>query len=512
MRRIIACVFCLCAAFTARQVLAADVPVYAPILSNPGAPAAPSSVIIPPVVSVPAATPSPAEPEPASSVQQPTTPSIIDAIARGKNLLAPVLSDFKSKEAKVKPLASKTGATAAALAIWDKAADTVTVVGGTRGAKYFTADANGPVVPIVTLAGYQTAYRDSNPNTVVVGTVQASMTQVTVKKKKLYKPVFSYYVPYNSELYSTETLAAGSDYLSSLIKDAFDDLDSKQIVSRAFPGQALTAVIDPYLIKSIAVIENADSQIYEDNNSEDSLGRFLVKLAVNKEDALGNVVSSAGARGMVQFIPSTYKLMVTKRTDLALIPDFVKGMADHKNAIKAEAAYLDMILADLPQSVRDTYLSNKGAAAEYIAAGYNGGSVRVKKAIQIWGDDWSVSHAGDYAALTGKAASLKSRIAAIDKKLKSVSAAAVKTLKAERVQDVNARATALANAAKIKNSWIFAETAGYVVKLRRVYDMLAAGFFATPNAPDNALPTVAFAAAPTSLALTNSSAPAAINP
>jgi len=493
-----------------RHVLAADTPVYAP-LGNPTAPVdqtTPPAPIVAPV-SEPVVAP-PAEPAPTPPVVEKMT--ALEAVEQGKNLLAPVLADFKSKEAKVKPLASKTGATAAALAVWNKADDTVTIVGGTRGAKYFTADNNGPVVPIVTLAGYQTAYRDNDPNTVVVGTVQASMTQVTVKKKKLYKPVFSYYVPYDSELYSIETLAAGSDYLSSLIKDAFDDLDSKQIVSRAFPGQPLTAVIDPYLIKSIAVIENADSQIYEDNNSEDALGRFLVKLALNKDDALGNVVSSAGARGMVQFIPSTYKLMVAKRSDLALIPDFVKGMADHKNAIKAEAAYLDMILADLPQSVRDTYLSNKGAAAEYIAAGYNGGSVRVKKAIMTWGDDWSVSHAADYAALTGKAASLKSRIATIDKKLKSASAVAVKTLKAERAQDVKARATALANAAKIKNTWIFAETAGYVVKLRRVYNMLAAGFFATPNAPANALPTVASANAPTSLALTNSSAPAAINP
>jgi hypothetical protein len=503
-----------------RHVLAADKPVYAP-LGNPTIPADQTTSVIsgqasapPPApivapVSEPVVAP-PAEPAPTPPAAKKMT--ALEAVEQGKNLLAPVLADFKSKEAKVKPLASKTGATAAALAVWNKVADTVTVYGGTRGAKYFTADGNGPVIPIVTSSGSQTAYRDRDPNTVVVGTVQANMVKTTVKRKKVYKPDFSYYVPYNSELYSPETLVVGSDYLSSLIKDAFDDLDAKGITSRAFPGQPLTAVIDPYLIKSIAVIENADSQIYKDNNSEDALGRFLVKLALNKEDALGTVVSSAGARGMVQFIPSTYKIMVTKRPDLALIPDFAKGMADHENAIKAEAAYLDMILADLPQSVRDTYLSNKGAAAEYIAAGYNGGSVRVKKAIMTWGDDWSVSHASDYAALTGKAASLKSRIAAIDKKLRSASAVAVKTLKAERAQDVKARATALANAAKIKNTWIVAETAGYVVKLRRVYDMLAAGFFATPNAPANALPTVAIAAAPTSLALTNSSASAATNP
>jgi len=511
MRRTIVFVFCVCAALTGRRVLAMDAPVFAPLDDNSpviARPATPASDQEQQPAAPPAADPS----EAAAAAPQPPAPSIIDAIARGKNLLAPVLADFKSKEAKVKPLASKTGQTAAALAVWNKAADTVTVYGGTRGLKYFTADANGPVVPIVSLAGYQTAYRDNDPNTVVVGTVQAAMTKITVKKKIQYKPIFSYYVPYSSELYSPETLAAGSDYLSSLIKDAFDDLDAKQITSRAYPGQPLTAVIDPYLIKSIAVIENADSQIYEDNNSEDALGRFLVKLALNKEGALGSVVSSAGARGMVQFIPSTYKIMVTKRPDLALIPDFAKGMADHKNAIKAEAAYLDMILADLPQSVRDTYSTNKGAAAEYIAAGYNGGSVRVKKAIMTWGDDWSVSHASDYAALAAKAASLKSRIAQIDKKLKTASAAAAKTLKAERAQDVSARATALANAAKIKNTWIVAETAGYVVKLRRVYTMLAAGCFATPRAPSNALPAVAAAFAPTSLALTNATPPAATNP
>jgi hypothetical protein len=521
MRRIIACVFCLCATFIGRQVLAADVPVYAPLMPNPRTPpAASSSAPLNQQPSTPLAIPAAATPAITPIVELAPTPvvpqkmSVLDAVECGKNLLAPVLADFKSKEAKIKPFSSKTGQTAAALAIWDKAADTVTVYVGTRGAKYFTADAGGPIIPIVVLSGAQTAYRDHDSNLVVVGTVQADMVKATVKRRRVYKPVFSYYVPYTSEFYSPETLAAGSDYLSSLIKDAFDDLDAKGITSRAFPGQPLTAVIDPYLIKSIAVIENADSQIYEDNNSEDALGRFLVKLALNKDNALGTTVSSAGARGMVQFIPSTYKLMVIKRPDLELIPDFVKGMADHKNAIEAEAAYLDMILADLPQSVRDTYLQDKGAAAEYIAAGYNGGSVRVKKAIKVWGDAWSVSHASDYSALTSKAVSLKYRIAQINRKLAAggLSAKTLAALALEKKKDVAGRATALANAARIKNTWIVAETADYVIKLRRVYTMLAAGFFATPNAPSNALPVIAAASAPTSLALTDASPIAATNP
>jgi hypothetical protein len=507
MRQILAFVICLCFLFIGRSALA-DEPVYAPMNNVEATPqttenaatptASPDGSVSSPAT--PAATPSqlPQQADDATSAA-PTAPalptptlSIMNAIARGKELLAPVLVDFQNKEKGIAPFASKTAPTAAALAIWDKAADTVTVYGGTRGAKFFTADDNGPVIPIVSSVGSQTAYRGNDPDLVVVGTVQASMTAVTVKKKKRYSPAFSYYVPYVKELYSPETLAAGSDYLSSLIKDAFDDLDAKGVVSRAFPDQALTAVVDPYLIKSIAVIENADSQIFEDNNSEDSLGRFLVKLAINKENALGTVVSSAGARGMVQFIPSTYKIMVTKRPDLQLIPDFVTGMNDHKNAVKAEAAYLDMILADLPDSVKDLYHQDRGAAAEYLAAGYNGGSVRVRKAIQAWGADWSAAHAS-YAELTAKAKSLNARIAQIDRKLAvgGLSAQKIADLKAERKTDVASRETTIALRNKTNGSCLKKETVAYVVKLRRVYDMLAAGFFATPSAPTNTVPTVA---------------------
>ena len=132
------------------------------------------------------------------------------------------------------------------------------------------------------------------------------------------------------------------------------------------------------------------------------------------------------------------------------------------------------------------------------------------------GDDWSVSHASEYSKLTTRAAVLKTRIAQIDKKLKLAKTTAVekKSLKSERVAAVSERATALANAANIKNTWLVAETAGYVVKLRRVYTMLSAGFFATPNAPANTVPaapiTAASAAAPSSLVY--STAPSATNP
>src|SRR5512133_1887500 len=234
MRRIIVFVFCLCTALAGRQALAADNQIYAPIAPASDMPAASSSsptnaneaandVNQPPAVEPNAAPVS----EPASAPPA-SVPSVAEAVARGKNLLSPVLADFKSKEGKIKPLGSKTGATAAALAIWNKADDTVAVYGGTRGAKYFTADNSGPIIPIVSAAGSQTAYRDNDPNSVVVGTIQADMVKTKVKKKTVYKPSFAYYVPYNSELYSVETLAAGSDYLSNLIQQAFNGLEDNK--------------------------------------------------------------------------------------------------------------------------------------------------------------------------------------------------------------------------------------------------------------------------------------------
>ena len=373
----------------------------------------------------------------------PPTPSpispLLGAVARGRELLTPVAVDFAQIAKHLKPLRSVAAPVAVALAVWDKTTDAVTVVGGTRNQKKFWSDDGTLEIPRVGGTGVQAGYRGADPNVVVVGAVQPNITLV---RRGRYSLEYGYNVPYNRALYSIETLSVGSDYLSSLIQDAFDALREKGIRSRAFPEKLLADVIDPNLVKSIAVIEHADSQIYDTDGSEDSLGRFLVQLAVNKDNALGNVVSSAGARGLVQFIPSTYQLMVTRRPDLGLIPTFEDGMADHKNAVTAAVAYLDMDLAAMPAEVRARAETNFGAVAPYLAASYNGGSTRVVRAIRLWGEDWALDHRAEYRKARGTAA----RQAIARGSLKD-------------------------------------ETMYYVVKLTRAYTMLQNGFFATPHAP-----------------------------
>lgn len=241
------------------------------------------------------------------------------------------------------------------------------------------------------------------------------------------------YVPPTAGMRTPELLTAGSDYLSYLVRDAFAELKKRQVKSRAFPGQLLAEVIDPYLIKSVVVIEHSDHRtLLSENDPESVLGRFYVDLAVNQDNAFAFAESSAGALGLAQFMPSTYALFVRNRPDIGLIPDFQAGMADHQNAIMAEAAYFDDTLALLPEEIRSDYLTNPALAADFLAAAYNGGISRVRKAYANFGEAWDQSHNSYYS--------------------------------------------------------LRMETVWYVAKLRKVYAMLTSGVYATPNAPSNTLP------------------------
>jgi hypothetical protein len=241
------------------------------------------------------------------------------------------------------------------------------------------------------------------------------------------------YVPTTSAMRTPELLTAGSDYLSYLVRDAFAELKKRQVKSRAFPGQLLADVIDPYLIKSVVVIEHSDHRtLLSENDPESVLGRFYVDLAVNQDNAFAYAESHAGALGLAQFMPSTYALFVRNRPDIGLIPDFQNGMADHQNAVMAEAAYFDDTLALLPEEIRSDYLANPALAADFLAAAYNGGISRVRKAYANFGEAWDQSHNSYYS--------------------------------------------------------LRMETVWYVAKLRKVYAMLTSGVYATPTAPSNTLP------------------------
>ncbi|HTK04698.1 MAG TPA: transglycosylase SLT domain-containing protein [Candidatus Eisenbacteria bacterium] len=383
------------------------------------------------------------------------------------------------------------------LAVWDRKTDAIALVEAIKSGTDL-AIVSGPRLPIrVTYSGKLYSRYGLPPETdsMVVGVIYPVTEKKAVARKKyVYEATDTVYVPYSPDFYTPEMLSAGSDYLSFLIQDAYDDLREKGIRSRAFPDKLLVDVIDPYLVKSIAVIEHSDHQSFlAEEDPESTVGRFLVKLATNREAAFGESISGAGAAGLVQFIPSTYALMVKKRPDLGLVPDFRAGMSDHRNAVKAQVAYLDMDLAGM-QDVREIFLTDKARAAEYLAASYNGGSVRVRRAAAAFGDEWSRSHKKELDRAQSDAAALKKRIASLQKQLdKGVKGSRVALAEAKKQRDA-----AVAQIASFKRSSLREETVYYVVKLKHAYAMFTAGYFATPRAPSGALPATAapVAAAP----------------
>jgi hypothetical protein len=257
----------------------------------------------------------------------------------------------------------------------------------------------------------------------------------TSRRKKKYELHDVVYTPYAEAIHKPELVAYGRSTLETTIAAAFDAYRAAGVKSRAFPDRLLADVVDPQLVESIAIIEHLNTGSLNGDGAQTAMDSVFVTIGANQADAFDYARSTAGAMGLVQFIPSTYKLMA-KRPELGLIQDFKTGMTDPVNAVKAEIAYLDAELANMPLSVKDLYYVDNDRVKEYLAAAYNAGGTRVRKAIAQWGDSWSDPHAAEIAAVAKK--------------------------KGARSRSVTS----------LKNATLHAETVDYVKKMRRALTML----------------------------------------
>ena len=237
---------------------------------------------------------------------------------------------------------------------------------------------------------------------VVVGVRYPIFRNVTVNARKpRYELVDVHYVPYSSRLHTAEMVAWGKETLDANVKEAYDAYRAAGIRSRAFPDRLLVDVISKEQLETIAVIEHLSEGSLFGSNPRLAMESVFVVLGGNQDDAYAYSRSSMGAKGLFQFIPSTYKLMAARK-ELGLDPDFETGMADPVNAIKAAVAYLDAELAGMPLAVKDLYYVNNDRVIEYLAAAYNGGGTRIRRAVTMWGDAWSEPHDAEISALARK--------------------------------------------------------------------------------------------------------------
>ncbi len=93
----------------------------------------------------------------------------------------------------------------------------------------------------------------------------------------------------------------------------------------------------------LAIIEHIDPGKFLSGKytPEKLINETLVILGTNKQNAYRYSRSKAGAMGLFQFMPGTYKRIQNLYPGAGLNRDFVRGMENHQNAAKASFLLFD---------------------------------------------------------------------------------------------------------------------------------------------------------------------------
>ncbi len=398
-------------------------------------------------------------PHPSSSDQ---APRVVLAARRGRSLL---LADVVTMRIlKTKPSSFKE----VVLAVWNSNTDEVRLVPIKTDGRSVEVVSSDLVIRLRGGHGYDTDYAVVPPENIVVGVRYPMIQEVKARKKATYHLRDFVYAPYGASVHTNEVVRWGKVVLDQMVDRALADIRSKGVKSKAFSGRFLADVADPVALKSIMAIEHLDHGSVG-RGADDRLALFYVELGLNEDAAFHQDVSSAGAQGLLQFIPSTYGSMVKHWPGLGLIQDFGEGMANPLNAIKAQVAYLDEVWSDLPAEAKDSRITSPDNMRAYLVAAYNTGGVRVRRAIHRFGEAWDRDYRKEWDELDAKQTGLASEIHQLKKKLKTEKQPKMKkkwTLELERSRRRYADATD--ELETLDHSRLKAETLGYLLKYHLV--------------------------------------------
>lgn len=296
-------------------------------------------------------------------------------------------------EADIAADAAKTGPRTAAeeadmrpvtLAVWNPKTDQITYVRAEKeGVKLNVLDPSPGRIRVAYTNGLNSTFIVDGKNGESVIAIRYPIYTSRVEgKKTIYDITDVVYMPYSGSIHTSDMVKEGERWLADTVKKVYDDLRTRGIHSRAFPDKLVADVIDPTFVTSVLLIEHTNPKLNAAQTAQ-QLERFAVTLAGNKNNSYAYSRSSAGALGLAQFIPSTYRSVATWK-EYGLDPNFVSGMRTPTNAIKAQIAYLDYLLSRFPKETIATYETNRLLVEEYMAAAYNGGPSIVVKAMKVW--------------------------------------------------------------------------------------------------------------------------------
>lgn len=198
------------------------------------------------------------------------------------------------------------------------------------------------------------------------------------------------YTPYSPQIDTPQVRQAGLSYLITQIELARKDLEKRQARLYGFERLSTDMPIDVSL--ALSIIEHIDPVRFRNcpkGRETDLIHEVLTIMGANTVDAYAYSRSSAGAMGLFQIIPATYKRLQNKYPRAGLTKDFVKGCTDHVNAAKASLLLFDSDLSDLPKEHLPLITKDLRTIGMYLAAAYNCGSKRVEKSAKQCGSEWT---------------------------------------------------------------------------------------------------------------------------
>ena len=207
------------------------------------------------------------------------------------------------------------------------------------------------------------------------------MVQYPVEKGGRYIET-AYYMSTHPGLVTPEVVNAGKLYVHNVIEIARDRLRQKGIGIQ--PGVADVA-------ERLATVEHVDHDRFRKEPAKNIFDDIYTLYALNEGQTYRYSVSSAGAGGMVQMIPSTYAMIRSRYPSVGLMPDFVEGMRNHVNATQAMLLYMQMTWNDLSSnmSVSNAMASGIATQKQLMAAGYNSNPARLGGYIDRGGSNWA---------------------------------------------------------------------------------------------------------------------------
>jgi hypothetical protein len=191
----------------------------------------------------------------------------------------------------------------------------------------------------------------------------------------------AYYTSAHPAVEDDDIVRAGGDYVRVRLDEAVAALAAK--------GRRIDpAVVD--VAERLCHVEHTDHKRFLTEDSAALFDEIRTLYALNAGDTYRYSVSSAGAGGMVQMIPPTYKAIREQYPAAALRADFVEGMRDHPNALRAMLVYMQDTWDYLARQEQVSLALSTGQAtqADLLAAGYNSNPRKLSGYLERGGDGW----------------------------------------------------------------------------------------------------------------------------